>query len=79
MQNIIEQGTRAYFDAFGGLVPVVVEDVTADPDYAGDWYWVKVTRTGKGYTYGERLIVPRTSLVARRTRVRNGFIIVTSL
>ena len=70
MSNDDLVGSRAYYDAaFTGLVPVIIVSVAQDVE-------VRVTRKTGGYDAGEIISVGKLSIVSRKTRTRNGYIIV---
>ena len=74
---MIQPGTQAYYDTFSGLIPVLVMH-PLDGDMAG-WYEVKVVSDKAGYKKGEILEVLPTWLVSRKTRVRDGHVLVVPL
>lgn len=74
--HILKAGALAYIDSFTGLVPCKVERIFTDPYYGAAMADVVVTANRPGWTKGERAKEFIITLVTRKTRVKNGHIIV---
>lgn len=72
--DTIPNGTKVYYDGFTGLVAAKVIGETETG------YEIEITaRTNRFYKHGERISVSQRRLVARKTKIREGHIIVTQL